>query len=72
MKQYSVDKKYRQFNDFLRGELRRKHLSQEQVAEWLNLSRTGISKRLNGEVEWGLKEIMSLFDLMEIKHEWTE
>ena len=71
MKQYTIDKQYRQLNDFIRGELRRKKISQEKVANWLNLSRTGISKRLSGEVEWSLKEIMSLYELMEIKHEWN-
>lgn len=72
MKQYSINKKYQQFNDFLRGELLRKKISQEKVARWLNLSQQSVSKRLLGETEWTVREIMSLYELMEIEHEWTE
>ena len=71
MKQNSIDKKYVKFNDFLRGELKRRKVSQKQVATWLNLPRSSISKRLSGEVEWTMREIISLYELMEIEHEWN-
>ena len=71
MKQYSIDKKYVQFNDYLRGELRRRKLSQSQVAIWLNLPQTSVSQRLSGKTEWTLREIMSLYELMEIEHDWN-
>ena len=71
MKQNSIDKKYVKFNDYLRGELRRRKLSQSQVAIWLNLPQTSVSQRLSGKTEWTVREIMSLYDLMEIEHEWN-
>ena len=72
MKEYTINKKYEQFNDFIRGELKRRKLSQASVAHWLNLPQTSISQRLSGTTDWTLREIMSLFELMEIEHEWTE
>lgn len=71
MKQNSIEKKYRQFNDHIRGELRRRKINQKQVATWLNIPQSCVSQRINGETEWTMREIISLYELMEIEHEWN-
>ena len=71
MKQNSIDKKYLQFNDYLRGEMRRRKISQKQAATWLNLTQASVSMKLTGKVEWTMREIISLYELMEIEHEWN-
>ena len=70
MKQNNIDKKYRQLNDFIRGEMRRKKVNQETLANWLNLTQASISQKLSGKVEWMAREIISIFELLEIQDEW--
>lgn len=70
MKQNTIEKKYRQLNDFIRGEMRRKKVNQEKMANWLNLSQGCISQKLSGKVEWMAREIISVFELLEIEDEW--
>ena len=66
-----AEQKYRKLNDFIRGEMKRKKISQIKLAESLNLSQVAISNRLKGETEWGLKEVISLFEVLGVEHEWT-
>lgn len=66
MKFNRTDVKYKRITDFIRGEMKRRKISQKEVAEWLNIPQGGVSKRLNGEVEWSLREIISLSELLEI------
>ena len=71
MKQNSIDKKYRELNDFIRGELKRQKISQDKAAHWLNISRASFSYRMCGKIEWSLREILSLFELLDIgENEW--
>ena len=72
MKQNSIDRKYRNLNDFLRCELRRKKISQRTVATWLGIPPSCVSQRLSGEIEWSAREIISIYELMGIEHEWSE
>ena len=72
MKQNSITKKYVQFNDFLSGELKRRKISQEEAAYYLKLSQASISMKLAGKVEWTVREIMNLYELMGIEHDFTE
>lgn len=69
MKQNSIDKKYRELNDFIRGELKRQKISQDKAAHWLNISRASFSYRMCGKIEWTVREILSLFELLEIGEE---
>ncbi len=66
-----AEQEYRKLNDFIRGEMKRKKISQIKLAESLNLSQVAISNRLKGETEWGLKEVISLFEVLGVEHEWT-
>lgn len=71
MKTNETDKKYRKLNDFIRGEMRRKKISQEKAANWLNMSRASFSYRICGKIEWSLREVISLFELLEVGgEEW--
>lgn len=72
MKQNTVETKYRKANDFIRGELRRKKINQRTVATWLGIPPSCVSQRLSGEIEWTFREIISLYELLEIEHEWNE
>ena len=66
-----AEQEYRKLNDFIRGEMKRKKISQSQIAESLNMSQVAVSNRLKGETEWGLKEVISLFEVLGVEHEWT-
>ena len=70
MKFESVNKKYNQLNDFIRGEIKRQHYSQEDIAYRLNLPRVSISNRLNGKSEWTAREIIDLMEFLGVEVLW--
>lgn len=72
MKLNSIEKKYRQLNNFIRDSMRERKISQKDVANWLNLTQACISQKLQGKVEWTAREIISIYELMEIEHEWNK
>lgn len=57
--------KYSRFNDFVRGEMKRRHESLNALADYLNLSRSSVSYRLLGEVEWTFKEVLDTLEYLE-------
>ena len=71
MKFNSSDKTYKQFNNWLRGELKERKIKQEDVAYRLNLQQGSISQKLNGKVEWTLREVIIIYEMLEIEREWT-
>ena len=71
MKFNTADRTYKQLNDFIRGEMKRKKIKQEDVAYRLNLQQATISQKLNGKVEWTLREIIIVYEMLEIEKEWT-
>ena len=70
MKFESVNRKYNQLNDFIRGEIKRQHYSQEDIAYRLNLPRVSISNRLNGKSEWTAREIIDLMEFLGVEVLW--
>lgn len=72
MKQNSINKKYRQFNNFIRDSMKDKGINQTQAAEWLNLTQASVSMKLTGKTEWTMREIISLYELLGIEHDFTE
>jgi len=64
MKFESVNRKYNRLNDFIRGEMKRQHYSQDDIAYRLNLPRASISKRLNGISEWTAREIIDVMEFL--------
>lgn len=66
MKFNKVSRDYNQLNDYLRGELRRKKISQESLAYSLNISRVSVSSKLSGKKDWTVWELLNIFELLEI------
>lgn len=56
-----VETKYRHFNDWVRGELKRRHMSQSKLAVYLNIGRTTLTGRLNGQIEWPFRDVLEVF-----------
>ena len=70
MKFETVNRKYNQLNDFIRGEMKRQKISQDDMAYRLNLPRASISKRLNGVSEWTAREIINVYEFLGIEMSW--
>lgn len=63
----TVNNNYRDFNDFLKLELKRQHVSQQKLSEWLNFnSRQALVDRLSGATEWKFRETLEVCDLLEV------
>ena len=54
--------KLRRFSDYVRGELRRRHEPQDRLADYLNMSRSSLTLRLNGKIEWTLKDFFNTLE----------
>lgn len=63
----TTSKEYRMFNDWLRGELKRRKINQSTMAYYLNLSRKSLVMRLSGQVEWTFREVLEVMDFLECK-----
>lgn len=70
MKFNKVSKDYRQLNDYLRGEMRRKKLNQASLAYSLNLPQSGISERLSGKTDWTVWELLNVFEILGISFDY--
>lgn len=57
-----VATKYRRFNDWIRGELREQHKTQRELAEYLNIEQSTLSKRMNGEIEWLFIDVLEVLE----------
>ena len=66
MKFYSVDRKLNRFNDFVRGELKRKKISQEDIVYRIGIERSGVSRRLSGQIDWTIREVIILSEVLEV------
>lgn len=71
MKINSTDIKYRQLNDFIRGEMKKKKIKQKQIAYRLNLPEASISYRFSGETEWTAREIIIVFEMLGVDVNWN-
>lgn len=70
MKFESVNRKYNQLNDFIRGEMKRQNYNQDDIAYRLNLPRVSISNRLNGKSEWTAREIIDVMEFLGVEEVW--
>ena len=66
MKFNNTSKQYRKLNDFIRGELKIRKISQKSLAYMLNLPQSGVSDRLSGKTDWTLWEILNVFEILNI------
>ena len=55
----------RKFNDYIRGELKRRHLTQADLAEYLGIERSTLSCRLNGYNEWSFRDALKVLEFFE-------
>ena len=53
----------------LRGKIKEVFLTQEAFGEKMDFSKTQLSQRLNGSVEWKASEIAKACDLLHIPYE---
>jgi len=70
MKFNRTQKEYRALNDFLRGELKRQKISQSDLGYRLNLSHVAISKRLSGQTEWTVWELINVFEILNVEFDY--
>lgn len=59
-------RKIDKLNDLIRGEMKRKKITQNEAGYYIGLSRSEFSLKLSGRCEWRLKEIIGLAELLEI------
>ena len=57
---------------FIRDEMRKQKVSQENLAYSLNITQSGISDRLSGKVEWSLWQILNVFDILGIEFDYEK
>jgi transcriptional regulator with XRE-family HTH domain len=57
-----VATKYRRFNDWLRGELKDRRMTQKQLAEYLGIEQPTLSGRMNGTIEWPFRDVLEVLD----------
>lgn len=68
MARATVDKvgtSYRRFNDWVRGELRRQKKNQTDLGNYVGIDQVGVSKRLCGQVGWGLREALNAIEFLD-------
>ena len=67
MKVCSVTQKKNRANDTIRGTMKRKKMSQEEVAYRIGIERSCLARRLSGQTEWTLGELILLCEVLEIQ-----
>lgn len=72
MKTNKVSQEYTKLNYFIRGEMKRKKLSQDSLAYTLNLTQKSISNKLSGKTDWTMWEIMNVFEILNINFNYSE
>lgn len=53
--------------DILRGKMAEKRITQEQLAEKLNLSRNSVSKKVSGQRQFTVDELKIITELLEVE-----
>lgn len=64
-----VGTSYRRFNDWLRGEMHRRGMRQDDLAEYLGCARSTLGFRLNGRIEWSFRDVLKVLDLLDARIE---
>ena len=52
----------RNFNNGLRGLMKREKVSQETLAKYLNISRVSMTHRMTGQTKWSLEDAYKVCD----------
>lgn len=64
-----VKTKYRRFNDWLRGELKEQRKTQNELADYLNIEQSTLSKRMNGLIEWPFRDVLEVLEFFNASFE---
>lgn len=57
---------YRRFTDFVRGELKRQKLRQRDLAMYLKVDDSTLSKKLNGGLGWSLMDALTTMEYLNV------
>lgn len=72
MKFNPTSRQYKRINDLIRCTMRRQKVSQSDIGYQIGLEQSAISKRLSGEVDWTLFEVLNVFEILGITFEYQE
>lgn len=61
----TIGTQLRHFNDFVRGELRRRNETQEGLATYLGVNRSTLSYRLSGQIEWSFRDVLKTCEYLD-------
>lgn len=67
-----VDSEIRRFNDYVWGELKRRRLTQKNLADYLEISRSTLSYRLNGQIEWSYRDYLKVCEYFGKESKWDD
>lgn len=56
--------RYRRFNNFVRGELKARHLKHKDLSDYLGIERSTLTARLLGRIEWPLKDAFKALEFL--------
>ena len=68
----SEQREINRFNDYVRGELRRRNLRHADLADELNLPQVSITNRLNGHARWTLPEVIKTLSFFNTGYQFGE
>lgn len=68
----NVDIEIRRFNDYVRGELKRRHIGQQTLADYLGVSRSTLSYRLSGQIEWSYRDYLKVCEYFGKESKWDD
>ena len=68
----TIGTQIRRFNDFVRGELKRRHIGQQTLADYLGVSRSTLSYRLSGQIEWSYRDYLKVCEYFGKESKWDD
>lgn len=64
LRETETDREANRFRDWVRGECRRQHISQKRLADELLISDVSMTRRLNGEINIPLEEVVQICSIL--------
>ena len=65
----NTKKRYKAFCAWVRNEISMRKINQTKLAEYLNITQSGLSKRIRGQNEWSFKEVLEVLEYFETDFE---
>ena len=66
-----VERQMRRFTDWLRGEMKRKKVTQRKLAEYLDITQQALSLKMRGLSGWQLRDVLNICEYFEVSLEET-